>query len=478
LGGQYDEGRLAPVLTLGAEAARHAYAPDGTASLEFLSREKAVIGSLVIPLVHNQVLVNFAGPSGTVPSRSLWQVAEGKFSDELFDGKIVLVGSSVASLHDFYHIPLPNKEIQVVGGAQASIHAAQMPGVEIHAHVVRTLLEGKGIQRTSAALVFGLIGLLGTLCCVTVILSPRGEWGVVVATILLLGVVVSAVMFLFFYQNYWVDAVPLLAVLNGHFAMATAYQRYLVVRQKDQLHLMFSHFLSPTIVDSLWRQRASIFDGHRIVPRPLVLTILLVRIRNMAAIIHSLESETLLLWWSRYRRDLTRVLRPYGGLVSAWDDEGVRVFFGAPLPSKSSEAIRHDAQQAVNCAFRVLHATRDHHERWKEMDVPALEILAILYTGSGIGGSIHDSDSPEYRVMGEVTQMTNRLDHWARGCISLQKVSMVLAGEPTVGYLGASWHTEKIGDINEWMGNGTVPIYHIPEAVSPPMHTRSLGEGL
>ena len=478
LGGQYDEGGFTPYLTLGAETARHVLDSGETTSLEFFSHEEAKIGSLSIPLVHNQVLVNYAGPSGTVASRSLWQVADGRFSQEIFAGKIVLVGSSVASLHDFYHIPLSNKDRQLVGDAQAGLHAAHMSGVEIHAHIIRTLLEGKGIQRTSAAMVFGLIGLLGTLCCVTVILLPRGEWGVVAATLFLLGVVACAVMFLFVYQCYWVDAVPLLAILNGHFAMATAYQRYLVVRQKDQLHAMFSHFLSPTIVENVWRQRASIIDGHRIVPRSLILTILLVRIRNMTAIIHGLDSEALLLWWSQYRNDLTRVLRPYGGLVSAWDDEGVRVYFGAPLPSSSREAIQQDVQQAVSCAFQVLRATCEHYGRWKEKGVPALEIVVILYTGSGIGGSIHDLDSPEYRVMGEVTQMTNRIDTWARESISLPKENAVLAGEPTVSYLDGSWQTQKVGDTNEWTGNGTVSIYHIQEPASPSLATNSLGEGL
>ena len=102
---------------------------------------------------------------------------------------------------------------------------------------------------------------------------------------------------------------------------------------------MFSHFLSPTVVDNLWRQRASFFIENRIVPRQLEPTILMVKIRNMAEVIHSLESEELLSWWSHYRRDLTRVLRQYGGLVSAWEDEAVRVYFGAPLPSSSLEAV-------------------------------------------------------------------------------------------------------------------------------------------
>jgi len=126
----------------------------------------------------------------------------------------------------------------------------------------------------------------------------------------------------------------------------------------------------------------------------------------------------------------------------------------------------------------VLQTIRVLNEPWQEKGVPALEALAILYTGSGIGGSIENSEGSEYRIMGEVVQMTHRLDQWARGGPRPQKKAMVLAGQSTVDYLGASWHAESIGDINEWTGNGTVRIYQIQEPLSPPTYTSSLGEGL
>ena len=132
----------------------------------------------------------------------------------------------------------------------------------------------------------------------------------------------------------------------------------------------------------------------------------------------------------------------------------------------------------MNCAFQILQTANVLNEQWKKNGVPGLELLVLLYTGSGIGGSIHDSESAEYRVMGEVTQMTNRLDQWARECDSLPKGGLVIAGESTVGYVGASWHTKNIGDIKEWTGNGTVQVYQIQEPLSPPTYTKSLGEGL
>ena len=478
LGGYYDEGQMTPILTLGAEAARQVAGSGAESSLEFVSQDEAKIGSLAVPLVHNQVLVNFVGPSGSIPSIPLWRVAQGKYPENQFHEKIVLIGSNVASLHDFYHIPLPNKEIQTVGGAQDSMHAAQMAGVEIHANVILTLLGGNGIERSRKEMVLGLIGLLGALCCLTVILLPRGEWGVILVTLILAGTVISVGVGLFFYGNYWLDIVPLLAVLNGHFAMATAYQRYLVVRQKDQLHLMFSHFLSPTVVDGLWSQRATIFNGNRMVPQQLVLTILTIQFRNMGKVIHALEPEGVVSWWSSYRQELNGVLRQYDGVMSVWEDEGLRVYFGAPLPSTSPEAIQHDVRQAAHCAFQILEAINVLNGSWQEKKISPLEALAILNTGPGVGGSIQDAESSEYRIMGEVMQMSHGLDQWAWGGVHLQNTNMVLAGESTVNKLGTSWPAKHMGDMNEWTGNGTVQIFEIQEPLSPPAYSKTLGEGL
>ena len=473
LGGQYDAGRLSPILTLGVEAVRQFEATAGTDALEFLSQDHVKVGSLTVPLVRGQVLVNFAGPSGTVSSLSLSQVAEGQFPYEQFKDQIVLVGSNAASLHDFYPIPFSQKEHQTVRGIQNTSQAAQMAGVEIHAHVIRTLLEGKGIERSSQQLVLILILLLGSLCCLAVILLPRGEIGVIVATCVLLLSVLSTALFLFMYHTYWLDIVPLLAVLNGHFALATAYQRYLVIRQKDHLRLMFSHFLPQKVIEGLWHQRALFFDGPRLLPRPLFLTVLQVRIRNMAEIIHCLDTETLLSWWSHYRGELTRELRSYDGLVSAWDDEGIRVYFGAPLPSDSPEAVTKDIQQAVSCAFNVLHTSKGLNEQWGEKGVPPLNVCAILYTGSGIGASIHDQAGAEYRVMGEAVEMSNRLEQWAWEGIDQENDGLVLAGESTVRKLDDTWNVTCRGDIKDWTENGRVQVYEIQKSISLPAHTES-----
>jgi CHASE2 domain-containing sensor protein len=85
-----------------------------------------------------------------------------------------------------------------------------------------------------------LIGAMGFICCLLITLMPKGELGVIVGVVGLLGSVIGLSIFLFNHQNFWLDVVPLLAVINGHFALATAYQRYLVVQQRNRLQDMLS----------------------------------------------------------------------------------------------------------------------------------------------------------------------------------------------------------------------------------------------
>ena len=82
----------------------------------------------------NQLLTNFAGPSGTyIHKYSAAFVPLGDYPPELFRNKIVLIGSTSATLQDYYPTPFsPN---------------SPTPGVEIVANTVSTILQGNYLSK-------------------------------------------------------------------------------------------------------------------------------------------------------------------------------------------------------------------------------------------------------------------------------------------------------------------------------------------
>lgn len=100
-------------------------------------------------------LINFRGVPGTFPWYSYVRVLEGDVTPDTFRGQIVLVGGTSVLSHD-----LPATPFARAGG---------MPGVEVHANVIATLMQGNPIRETpplveaGVALLFGLIvGILAT----------------------------------------------------------------------------------------------------------------------------------------------------------------------------------------------------------------------------------------------------------------------------------------------------------------------------
>ncbi|HEX9003618.1 MAG TPA: CHASE2 domain-containing protein [Blastocatellia bacterium] len=83
----------------------------------------------------NEMLINFAGPTGSFQSFSIADLIEGKLPPATFAGKIVLIGAVADSMGDTRVAPFMHYSadgIQPQGGQE-------MPGVEIHANIINTI---------------------------------------------------------------------------------------------------------------------------------------------------------------------------------------------------------------------------------------------------------------------------------------------------------------------------------------------------
>ncbi|MBA3545292.1 MAG: CHASE2 domain-containing protein, partial [Nannocystis sp.] len=112
------------------------------------------IGALRVPLTaRDSLMLNFRGPAGSFPQVSAIDVVRGRIDPALLRGKIALIGVSYFG-HDTTRTPF--------GGG--------VPGVELHATAISTILAGDAIVRASPlsdALVCLLSGLFVALLFAT-----------------------------------------------------------------------------------------------------------------------------------------------------------------------------------------------------------------------------------------------------------------------------------------------------------------------
>lgn len=96
------------------------------------------------PTAPDKLLVNFAGEPNTFKTISAVDVGK-----ENFDDKIVLIGATAPDLHDDYIVP--------------TSHGKRMPGIEIHAHAIQTLLTKQYLKHqtfTTLAIIIIIFSLI------------------------------------------------------------------------------------------------------------------------------------------------------------------------------------------------------------------------------------------------------------------------------------------------------------------------------
>jgi PAS domain S-box-containing protein len=113
--------------------------------------------SIIKPLRMN---IDYIGATGSFASQtvSFTDVLDGKIAGERFRGKYVLIGATAATLGD--RIATPFVHIENVEGDQ---HGDLMPGVEILANEVNTILRGRFYENISDWTTAGLAALIAVL---------------------------------------------------------------------------------------------------------------------------------------------------------------------------------------------------------------------------------------------------------------------------------------------------------------------------
>ena len=140
--------QLSLAVLLSAVEPKHMILTVGQTGTESLS-----IDSLKIPLEHKgSLLIPFHGPHGTYRHISASDILKGITETGEIEGHIVIIGAVAPGLLDIHATPID----------------PTMAGVEVHANIIDTILQGDFLVRPKAAVVYEFIaivffGLLSTI---------------------------------------------------------------------------------------------------------------------------------------------------------------------------------------------------------------------------------------------------------------------------------------------------------------------------
>ncbi len=340
--------------------------------------ERAGIPARPLPL-QRDLFINFRGPARTFPRVPYHRVVSGEVPPETFTGRIVLVGATSQTLHDIFPTPFAPD--------------GTMPGVEIHANTLESLLQGLWIRRPPAAIV-PLLTVLAAIASAWVAARrhPVTAFGVTGAlTLAYLGASHVA-----FRQGYWVDAVPVpVAIGVAHFGTVV---RDFIREQREKRRL--SRFFSPEVVKEIVRHKddATLDSGRR------RMTVLFSDIRGFTSISERMSPEEVVAFLRDYLTEMTEAVFKHGGTIDKYMGDGIMALYNVPF-----EAPDH-AARAVRTGLEFQERLRPLAERFAAQHGGVLRCGVGINTGEAVVGTIGSRQRLEYTAIGDAINLGSRLE--------------------------------------------------------------------
>jgi adenylate cyclase len=326
--------------------------------------------------------IDYAGPPRTYPTYSLVDVLRGRVPASAFAGKLVVVGSSDPIEKDVFPTP---------------VSAVQMPGAEIHANGIATILDGFPLRSVPAGLDTLLIVLLGLA---PPLLSLRlGALKVLaLAVALLLGYLVAAQL-AFDGGRIVLVTYPLLALLLSTAGSSSA-EFLTTTQERQRLRRNFARFVPAAVVDDVMSRTD---DDLRLGGTTIESTVLFCDLRGFTRWAEPQPAATVIDTLNRYLTEMSDALLAHGGTVVSYMGDGIMAVFGAPI-----EQTDH-ADRALAAAREMLTVRLPRFNA--SLPAGAAFRMGIgLNSGPVSSGNVGSEQRLEYAAVGDTTNVAARLE--------------------------------------------------------------------
>lgn len=365
---------------------------------QIVARERSVVvGDKIIPTNrYTEMLINFAGPSGTFPHISFYEVWKKADEDDHeyfkthFRDKIVLIGTTNILHQDFNPTPF--------FGSKHYRELRSTYGIEIWANMINTILKENyiiGLSNYQIALIILFFGLIVSY------LSLRLSfiWGLIFIPLIGLGYI-NGCIFLFILHNLWLDLVAPFLVIPLTYGAIFTYRYTIENKQRAIIKNLFQFYLHPSVVNELLKDPEAVKLGG--VKKEL--TIFFSDIANFTSISEAMEPEELVNLINIYLTEMSNIIIAHEGTIDKYEGDAIMAFFGAPLDQ---------ADHAIRACYSALE-TQKHliglRERFKAKGWPEINIRIGINTGPVVVGNMGGENRFDYTVLGDGVNLAARLE--------------------------------------------------------------------
>jgi adenylate cyclase len=333
--------------------------------------------------------IDYYGPEGTLPKVSFSTVYLGHLPRDFFYGKIVVIGPSAPSLQDVH----------------PTSTAAKMPGAEVQASAIETVLRGLPLRSSPAWVDLALIALLGFA---TPLATLRfGSIATVALAVALAAAFTVAVQVAFDHGRVVSFVYPLGALILSA-AGALSVQLVTVAFERERVRDLFSRFVPENVVDEVL---ASADAGLRLGGVQREGTVMFTDLRGFTSFAETLTPDHVIDVLNHYLSEMSDAILDHGGTLVAYMGDGIMAVFGAPIAQSDH------ADRALSTAREMLAVRLPRFNAWlREQDLGSGFRMGIgLNSGSVMSGNVGSERRVEYTAVGDATNVAARIEQLTKG---------------------------------------------------------------
>jgi len=339
--------------------------------------------------------IRYIGPDHSFPYVPYYEVIKpsGKLPKDFFKDQIVIVGRDVKASPD-------------ARSAQADVFATPfsarmgwlIPGAEIHANILETVLGQHVIEPVPKIAVIALLALVGFA---STMLMRR--WRPVTSALVCIALMVSVMMFdwwLFAGLQLWLPAFAVLAVVPANYVSLGGVSFLRERARKREITQAFSLYVTPQVVDQLLSNPEHLkLGGER-----REVTFMFTDLAGFTTFSEALTAERTVYLLNRHFTEMTEIVLKHEGTVARFIGDAIMAFWGAPLDDEKQ------ALHAVAAAIEMQEGMRLLRESFVAEGLPAIHMRVGIQSGSAILGNLGSARRFDYTAIGDDVNLAARLE--------------------------------------------------------------------
>jgi adenylate cyclase len=191
-------------------------------------------------------------------------------------------------------------------------------------------------------------------------------------------------------------------------------------RRNKFIRETFGRYTSEDIVEVL----LDMPEGLKLGGEKRQVTLLMSDLRGFTALAERLEPTVVVALLNHYLSAMIEIIHRHGGTIDEIIGDAILVIFGAPVATP--EAGKH----AVGCALEMQQAMGGVNQHNCQKGWPEIDMGIALHTGEVVVGNIGSTKRSKYGVVGQMVNLTARIESFTVGGQILVSPTLINAADP------------------------------------------------